>query len=36
VRGLPTFLVVKDGRVSQQIVGAVTKKRLTDAIDAVA
>src|SRR5215470_19348810 len=35
VRGLPTFLVVKDGQVKQQLLGAVTKKRLADAIDSV-
>jgi thioredoxin 1 len=35
VRGLPTFLVVKDGQVKQRLLGAVTKKRLADAIDGV-
>jgi thioredoxin 1 len=32
VRGLPTFLVVKDGRVAEQIVGAVPKTKLRDAV----
>ena len=33
VRGLPTFLVVRDGQVREQLVGAVTKARLQQAID---
>ena len=33
VRGLPTFLVVRDGQVREQVVGAVTKARLQQAIE---
>ena len=33
VRGLPTFLLLKDGQVRDQILGAVTKARLKQAID---
>jgi thioredoxin 1 len=35
VRSLPTFLLVRDGQVRDQIVGAVTKTRLQQAIDRV-
>jgi thioredoxin 1 len=35
VRGLPTFLLVRDGQVRDQIVGAVTKTRLAQAIEQV-
>jgi thioredoxin 1 len=35
VRGLPTMLLVKDGQVREQIVGAVPKIRLQQAIDRV-
>jgi thioredoxin 1 len=33
VRGLPTFLVVKDGRVAEQVVGAVPKTKLRAAVE---
>lgn len=33
VRGIPNLIVFKDGRVHEQIVGAVAKARLTQAID---
>jgi thioredoxin 1 len=33
VRGLPTFLLVRDGQVREQVVGAVTKARLQQAIE---
>ena len=33
VRGLPTFLVVREGRVREQVVGAVTKAKLQQAIE---
>ena len=33
VRGLPTFLLVRDGQVREQVVGAVTKTRLQQAIE---
>jgi thioredoxin 1 len=33
VRGLPTFLVVKDGRVAEQVVGAVPKAKLRAAVE---
>jgi thioredoxin 1 len=32
VRGVPTFLLVKDGRVVQQLLGAVTRTRLAAAV----
>ena len=35
VRGLPTFLVVRGGQVREQIVGAVSKSRLQQAIERV-
>ena len=35
VRGLPTFIVVKNGRVAEQIVGAVPKSKLAQAIERV-
>jgi thioredoxin 1 len=35
VRALPSFLLVRDGQVRDQIVGAVTKTRLKQAIDRV-
>ena len=33
VRGLPTFLVVRGGQVREQVVGAVTKAKLQQAIE---
>ena len=33
VRGLPTFLVVRAGRVREQVVGTVTKAKLQQAIE---
>lgn len=33
VRGLPTFLVVRGGAVREQVVGAVSKSRLQQAIE---
>ena len=33
VRGLPTFLVVRAGQVREQVVGAVTKAKLQQAIE---
>ncbi len=33
VRGIPNLIVFKDGKVHEQIVGAVAKARLTQAID---
>ena len=35
VRGIPNLLVIKDGTVKEQIVGAVPKARLVDAIEKV-
>ncbi len=35
VRSIPNLLLFKNGRVAQQIVGAVAKTKLTQAIDAV-
>ena len=35
VRGLPTFLVVRGGQVREQVVGAVSKSRLQQAIERV-
>ena len=35
VRGIPTFLVIKDGQVKEQIVGAVDKGVITKALDKV-
>jgi hypothetical protein len=32
-RGLPTFLVVRGGAVREQVVGAVSKSRLQQAIE---
>jgi thioredoxin 1 len=34
VRGIPTFLVFKNGELKEKIVGATTKKALADAINA--
>jgi len=34
VRGIPNLILFKNGRVAQQIVGAVAKTKLTQAIDA--
>ena len=34
VRGIPNLIVFKNGKVHEQIVGAVAKARLTQAIDA--
>ena len=34
VRGVPTLLIVREGRVVQQLLGAVTKTRLDAAITA--
>jgi thioredoxin 1 len=33
VRGIPTLLVIKDGQVKEQIVGAVDKSVITKALD---
>src|SRR5256885_13573216 len=33
IRGIPTLLVIKDGQVKQQIVGAVPKANLVRAVD---
>ena len=33
VRGLPTFLLVRDGQIREQVVGAVSKTRLQQAIE---
>lgn len=33
IRGIPTLLVVKDGQVKEQIVGAVEKSVITKALD---
>ncbi|MBJ12260.1 MAG: thioredoxin [Candidatus Marinimicrobia bacterium] len=33
VRSIPTLLVLKDGKVSQQIVGAVPKENITKVLD---
>ncbi|HZR80856.1 MAG TPA: thioredoxin [Candidatus Binatia bacterium] len=33
VRGIPNLIVFKDGKVHEQIIGAVPKARLTQAID---
>ena len=35
IRGIPTLLIFKDGKLADQIVGAVPKKLLTGKIDAV-
>ena len=35
VRSIPNLLVFKDGKVAQQIVGAVPKTKLTDALEQV-
>jgi thioredoxin 1 len=34
IRGIPTLLLFKDGAVESQKVGAVSKKQLTDFLDA--
>jgi thioredoxin 1 len=34
IRGVPTIVLLKDGRVAEQILGAVTRTRLAQAIDA--
>jgi len=33
IRGIPTLLVIKDGQVKEQIVGAVDKSVITKALD---
>jgi thioredoxin 1 len=33
VRGIPNLVIVKAGAVQQQIIGAVAKKKLIDAVD---
>tara|TARA_B100000029_G_scaffold469017_1_gene506515 strand:+ start:206 stop:532 length:327 start_codon:yes stop_codon:yes gene_type:complete len=33
VRSIPTLLIIKDGKVSQQIVGAVPKENITKVLD---
>jgi thioredoxin 1 len=35
VRSIPTLLVIKDGEVVNQIVGAVPKKNITDILNEV-
>jgi thioredoxin 1 len=35
VRGIPNLLIIQGGQVKDQIVGAVAKKRLVDAISQV-
>jgi thioredoxin 1 len=35
VRGIPNLIIVKGGNVKEQVVGAVPKKRLADAIERV-
>ena len=34
IRSIPTLLVFKDGKVADQIIGAVPKKQITDKLDA--
>jgi len=34
VRGIPNLIVLRDGRVLEQILGAVPKRRLVQALDA--
>ena len=33
VRGIPNLLIMKEGTIKEQLVGAVAKKKLVDAID---
>jgi len=33
VRGIPNLVIVKDGEVKQQIIGAVPKKNLVEAVN---
>ena len=35
IRSIPTFLILKDGKVIDQVVGAVQKKNITDLLDKV-
>ena len=35
IRSIPTFLILKDGKVIDQVVGAVPKKNITDLLDKV-
>jgi len=35
IRSIPTLLIVKDGKVAEQIIGAVPKKVITEKLDSV-
>ncbi|MFN7830537.1 MAG: thioredoxin, partial [Bacteroidota bacterium] len=35
VRGIPTFLIFKNGELKDKVVGAVTKQTLKDKLDAI-